>query len=498
MTDEQYDIVIVGSGLGGLACGVMLAKEGMKVCVVEQGALFGGCLQSFRRAGHTIDTGMHYLGSMERGQIMDQYLRYFGVRDKIDTLPLDNAFDHLTLGSHGTFVLRQSYDSFYDELAARFPHERKGLRRYCEVVQHIGSSINVDVHRTGQISRLAKGYHDISATAFVEEHITDPMLRAVLFGSNILCGSSYEHTNLYHHAMITHSNIEGAHRFICGSQQLPNALCHEIEGHGGVLLNRSRVTHFTIKDDQISGVMLADGRHIKAKRYISNLHPATTFAMVEPTRLIKKAYRSRLSLLPNTYGIFSVYLTLKPRSLRHINHNRYLHHDDNVWDNVMRSLDHLPAIMISTQCTADNIAYADVVTLMTPVDTNLFAPYAASTFGHRPAGYTTLKAQIAEQMIALALQHYPELASSIDHIYTASPLTYAHYTATPQGSAYGIDKRYSQSLATHFGTRTKIPNLLLTGQNINVHGAIGVTLTAAATCSELLGMKYLSKKIAAV
>ena len=67
---EEFDIIVIGSGLGGLECGVMLSREGMGVCIVEQAAVPGGCLQSFRRRGHSIDTGMHYVGSMQQGGIM--------------------------------------------------------------------------------------------------------------------------------------------------------------------------------------------------------------------------------------------------------------------------------------------------------------------------------------------------------------------------------------------------------------------------------------------
>ena len=76
---EEFDIIVIGSGLGGLECGVMLSREGVGVCVVEQAAVPGGCLQSFRRRGHSIDTGMHYVGSMQQGGIMRRYFDYFGI-----------------------------------------------------------------------------------------------------------------------------------------------------------------------------------------------------------------------------------------------------------------------------------------------------------------------------------------------------------------------------------------------------------------------------------
>lgn len=78
---SKYDIIIIGSGLGGLECGAILSKEGYHVCVLEKNELFGGCFQTYQRGGHRMDTGIHYIGSLDEGQIMNQYFRYFGIME---------------------------------------------------------------------------------------------------------------------------------------------------------------------------------------------------------------------------------------------------------------------------------------------------------------------------------------------------------------------------------------------------------------------------------
>ena len=92
---KKYDVIIIGGGIGGLASGIILSKEGLSVCVLEQHTIIGGCLQSFKRNGRTLDTGMHYIGSMGEGEIMHQYFKYFGITDDLRLRKLsDDGFDN--------------------------------------------------------------------------------------------------------------------------------------------------------------------------------------------------------------------------------------------------------------------------------------------------------------------------------------------------------------------------------------------------------------------
>jgi all-trans-retinol 13,14-reductase len=90
---------------------------------------------------------------------------------------------------------------------------------------------------------------------------------------------------------------------------------------------------------------------------------------------------------------------------------------------------------------------------------------------------------------------FPGINKAVKNIYTSSPLTYRDYTGTWEGSVYGIQKDYNNPLRTLILPRTHLKNLLFTGQNINVHGVVGVTIGAFLTCSELLGKKYLMDKM---
>ena len=76
-------VIIIGSGMGGLSCGVVLAKNGYQVTVLEQAAQPGGCLQCFSRRGARFETGMHFVGSARKGQTLDRLLQYLEIKQDI-------------------------------------------------------------------------------------------------------------------------------------------------------------------------------------------------------------------------------------------------------------------------------------------------------------------------------------------------------------------------------------------------------------------------------
>ena len=93
--------VIIGSGLGGLSTGVILARHGYRVTVLEQGRRIGGCLQCFERRGARFETGMHFIGSALPGQTLYRLMRYLGIAD-IPLSPLDTTgYDIIRLGDSG-------------------------------------------------------------------------------------------------------------------------------------------------------------------------------------------------------------------------------------------------------------------------------------------------------------------------------------------------------------------------------------------------------------
>ena len=139
--EQRHDVVIVGSGIGGLVCAELLGREGLSVCLLEKNVQTGGSLQIFSRDKAIIDTGVHYIGGCAPGQNLYKVFKYLGLLDelRLERYP-EEAFDKIVIeGSEKEYAFAQGYDRFISTLAADFPGEEENIRRYCDLIRDVCS-----------------------------------------------------------------------------------------------------------------------------------------------------------------------------------------------------------------------------------------------------------------------------------------------------------------------------------------------------------------------
>jgi len=471
----KYDVVIIGSGLGGLVCGSLLAREGKKVLVLERQAQPGGCMQSYRRDGLSFDTGFHYVGGLAKGQQLHRVFSYLGLM-QLPWVRLDaDGFDQVTIGQH-TFPLVEGYDRFAKTLGEYFPHERQALKQYVKLLRHLPPMEEIG---------------PVNAYDWLKSLFHDPLLINVLSGSAMKMELRPETTSLFTFAHGMSSYIGSSWRLRGGGHLIVDALIKDIHQQGGKVICHSEVNNLVEKDGRIVAARCSKGNLYEGDVFISDVHPQVTFGWLDDSKLIKNIFRRRISAMENSFGIFTASLVLKQGVLPYFNHNKYIYRKPNVWT-FSEDVGGVGGVMVSCRVPEEG-NYARQIDLMTPVSWKLFESWTDTTVGRRGEIYEMLKGHLADECIRMAERAIPRLREMVEKCYTSTPLTYRDYTLTPCGSAYGVRKDCRNLLMTTLSPRTPIPNLLLTGQSLMLHGVEGVTMTALRTCSELLGKDNVNK-----
>ena len=480
----KYDAVIIGSGLGGLECAHILSKAGMSVLLLERGTQAGGCLQSYRRHGLAFDTGFHYVGGLDKGQSLHSAFRHLGLL-RLPWQRLDNHFDRVTIGNQ-TFNFAQGYDAFVETLTVAFPAERDALNKYADMLKQCGEqqfdALNPQTGESSVLSRL----FETSAYQYLTETFHDPLLINVLCGTSLKMELRKESLPLFTFAHGNGSFIESSWRLKGDGSLIINSLADGIRMHGGEIICNAEVRELVEKDGKLVHAVCSNGEIYEGTIFISNIHPAVTCNLVKQSSRMKKVYRSRITHLENTFGMFTVSLRIKPQTLRYFNWNQYIYKEPDVWAFHLKN-NPVSGVLVSCRIPEDGSKYVQQVDLLTPMNWSECEQWSHTEVGRRGEDYKAMKKRVADECITLAERFIPGLRDRITGCYTSTPLTYRNYTLKPEGSAYGLRKDFRNPMITLLSPRTPIPNLLLTGQNLMLHGLHGVTMTALFTCAEVLG-----------
>jgi all-trans-retinol 13,14-reductase len=492
MKMEKFDVVIIGAGLGGLECGYILAKNGYSVCVLEKESQIGGCLQTFKRGKNTFDTGLHYVGGLGEGESLNRLFKYFDLMDlpwqKLD----DNCFDEVILNGK-PYQFAMGHERFVETLAQDFPHQRENLKHYSDILRTVGDNL-FDTFRAKDPKEIYNSpLFTHSAYDFLNETIDDPTLRNVLAGTSLKMELNAEKLPLYFFAQINDSFIRSAWRINGGGSQIADSLANRIQKMGGHVCTNAKATKLIETDGKISSVVINDNEEITADYFISDIHPSTTLELIKESQKIRNLYRKRISNLPNTYGIFTANIALKEGCIPYLNRNQYIYETDDLWSYCQYQPSRKTDCALVSYTIPESGKYAKSLDILTPMHWEEVKQWENTQPMHRDDAYNAIKAQKAEECIDLASKYISGLKESIDKVYTSTPLTYANYTGTPKGSAYGICKDHNQFMFNMLVPRTPVPNLLLTGQNLNLHGILGVSVTAFFTCLEITGKYELTK-----
>ena len=482
--------------MGGLQSGVVLSRKGYKVLVLEQNNQIGGSLQSFKRKGCTFSTGMHYIGSLDEGQALHKIFKYFNLFDGIEYKRLDKTgFDIFNIG--GTeYRFPIGLNNFKKQMHEYFPDEKDAINKYVTEIQSTIDTQDIYLlknteNKSGDVAK----YLTMNAWDYICSLTKNTKLQQVLSALNFVYAGVKEKSPMYLHALVNYHFISSSYRIVSSSGMIAKKLADQIIDFGGDVLTKKKVVNLVIENNKITAVETKDQIKYEADNVISDVHPATTMDMIGEGS-IKKSFRNRMKNKENTMSAFAVHINVKKETFKYINANYNYYKRDDVWYASYYNEDTWPEhYFMHCETPKNGSKYSDCIGLLTHMKFDEVARWKDLPVNRRGKDYLEFKNSKALELIELVTKNFPELKGNIIDFNVSTPLTYNDYLGTPMGSMYGTLRDSNNPVGSYISPRTKINNLFFTGQNLNLHGMLGVSLSSILTCGEFVGVNNLLKEI---
>lgn len=508
----QFDTIIVGSGAGGLASALCLAREGQKVLVLEQHFTLGGWCHSFSLHGSRFTPGVHYIGLLGEGESSSDLYKGLGIANDLTFYRMNpEGYEHCWIGEE-RFDIPAGFDAFMDALTARFPHEKKGIKRYLNTVRDVSRELQLIPKMNGFWDKITIAWRTrhlgkyglFSLKRVIDWHIKDPLLKIIL---NVQCG---DHglppgkASFPLHAAVMEHYLSGGYYPKGGGASIVDAMAKAIKNHGGELRTKSRVKRILIEDHHAIksaiGVELQSGEKIYASRIISNADPKKTYHDLVGKEYLSEKLNAKLDASRYSCTSLMLFLTVdmdvEAAGLDSGNiwimPNRDM---DDVYKDMMSadigSGEYFSGLFISCTTLKDPASFDGknhTLEVLTYINYDAFKEYEGEA-KKRSQKYLAFKAKLMEKMIRTLDKAIPGMKESIIHKDLGTPITNEHYINATDGSVYGTEKTLNQIGPNAFRAQSEINNLYLCGASILAHGVTGATYSGVDTAARILACR---------
>ena len=500
LAGDEFDAVIIGSGLGGLACAAAFSRQGFRPLVLEKHDRAGGYATSFKRpGGFEFDVSLHSTTVGERDGIRN-LIGGFPEIAGVEFVPHKDLY-RAVFPEHDIRAPQRDVEGYTRLLIGLFPGEAEGINGLLADMKGLQDDIARFSAAGGQVdmSRFPMDFphlfQNYSRTwgQMVDARITDPKLKAIVSVMWTYYGLPPSRLSSFYYALPTIGYLEEGGYYPRGrSQTISNAFVRFIEEHGGKVLLETEAEKILVKDGAAYGVAGKNGKTYTAKVVVSNASAPDTFKGMVQGGPDLGEYVKRLDGYSVSFSSFQVFLGLKKDLVRETGIK-----DTEIFvaEGYDPEADYQAMLAGDVERSGYGLTLYDnlfegyspggknTLNIITPQGYAPWERFAADYFQGRKDAYKTEKERLARVLVEKVEKKFlPGLSKAIEVMEVGTPLTNVRYTGNYRGAIYGFDQTMDNSGNTRLPHKTPIKNLYLAGAWTRPGHGYGAVIPSGLEC----------------
>ena len=506
---DKWDTIIIGSGAGGLAAAICLARAGQKVLVLEQHDVPGGWCHSFYLNGHRFTPGVHYVGLLGEGEATSNLYRGLGIANELVFFRMNpDAYEHVRIGEE-RFDYPANFEALVERLADRFPKEKKNIRKYLDLTRKVSQELYSMPYIKGFWQKLTLPYRTrhfgkyglFNLRRVIGWHIKNPLLKNML---NVQCGDhgvSPSKVPFVLHSALMYHYYQGGYYPMGGGGALIKAMTNTLKRHTGEIRTSTAVSKIILDGEQQKravGVTLENGQQLFADRIVSNADVGITYNSLIGKENLSPKLQKKLAKTKYSCTSLMLFLTvdMDMREAGLDSGNIWMMPEANGNDPFEQILnadieqgDAFEALFISCTTLKDPTSFDGKhhsIEAITFIDYKAFEKYKNEDT-QRSQEYLDFKERLTQKMINGLEKAVPGISDHIVQKDLGTPITNEYYIKTTDGNVYGTEKSLKHIGPFAFKAKSEIENLYLCGASILSHGVAGASHSGVDTAAQILG-----------